>query len=416
MASRGPLAAAPLTPRSAAPEKDHAMNVNTINCDLSLDMKLPNLLPGPIGKAAHNAKADRLLGLTYLTQIISVPVAQLVLGAPGRPSTNSNTNAFLRKLVSKQLMRELQHEPNEFNMSGRVFMLTEAGLIRAQSVVQLPELHDYNLNSESIRRSQLAHDLAVAQIAAVFMAHGAKIVATDVSQRTKFARSEQRHVKLPDLIAEVSDQSIAIEVERSPKIRREVEQALLLASRSQHLPTIWLVNAPISKGHFEASVASGLINKWKLSSEHKWSAAGKTLLPMEFRRRQNIAPLTRATLSRTPQNWLKQISENEATFDNRVSQGLRKMGWEWSLLQADPSHDGAFFELHHRPSGESFIVSTQSDGIWVMCKQEQTLVEGKRLRFTSKRWTGEAGPPSLTLVSEAISETDLDLPPYLRDR
>lgn len=113
------------------------MNVNTINSDLSLDLKLPNLLPGSVGKLAHHAKADRLLGLTYLTQIISIPVAQLILGAPGRPSTNSNTNAFLRKLVGKQLIREFRHEPNEFNMSGRIFMLTEAGLIRAQSVVQL---------------------------------------------------------------------------------------------------------------------------------------------------------------------------------------------------------------------------------------------------------------------------------------
>jgi hypothetical protein len=393
------------------------MNVNTINTDLSLDLKLPNLLPGPIGKAAHKAKADRLLGLTYLTQVISVPVAQLILGAPGRPSTNSNTNAFLKKLVSKQLMRELWHEPNEFNMSGRVFMLTEAGLIRAQSVVQLPELHDYNLNPESVRRSQLAHDLAVAQIAAVFLVHGAKIVATDLSQRTKFGRSEQRHVKLPDLVVEVSGQRIAIEIERAPKNRREVDQALLLASRSQHLPTIWLVNARVTKGHLEAGVASGLINQWKLSSEHKWSPCGKALLPMNFRRKQTIAPLTPATLNRAPQKWLAQVSESAASFDDRVGQGLRKLGWEWTLLQADPSHHGgAFFELHHRPSGESFIVSTQADGIWVMCRQEQTLVDGKRLRFTSKHWAGEAGPPSLTLISEAISETDLDLPPYLRDR
>jgi hypothetical protein len=392
------------------------MDVNTINTDLSLELRVPNLLPGAIAKAAHQAKADRLLGLIYLTQVISVPAAQLILGSPGQPGTNSNANAFIKKLVRKQLVRELRHEPSEFNASGRIFMLTEAGLIRAQSVVQLQELHDYNLNPESIRRSQLAHDLAVAQIAAVFMVHSARIVATDLSQRTKFAQSEQRHVKLPDLIVEVSGQTIAIEVERSPKIRREVEQALLLASRSQHLPTIWLVNAPVTKGHFEAGVASGLINQWKLSSEHKWSPSGKALLPMDFRRKQTIAPLTRATLNRAPQKWLAQVSESAASFDNRVSQGLRKMGWEWSLLQADPSHDGAFFELHHRPSGESFIVSTQSDGIWVMCKQEQTLVEGKRLRFTSKRWTGEAGPPSLTLVSEAISETDLDLPPYLRDR
>lgn len=393
------------------------MNVNAINPDLSVDLKLPNLLPGPIGKAAHHAKADKLLSLTYLTQVLSIPVAQIVLGSTAKPCTNSNANSFIKKLIGKQLVREIRLEPNEFNMTGRAFMLTEAGLIRAQSVIRMRELHDYNLNPESVRRSQVAHDLAVAQIAAIFMINGAKILETDLTQRAKHARSQQRHIKLPDLIVEVGGQTIAVEVERSPKIKREVEQALLLAARSQHLRTIWLITAPVTQGHFEAALASGLIDKWKLSSEHKWSESGKAHLPHEFRRKQTIAPLNLETLKRPPQEWLKHIKEAEVSFDQKIGRELKQKGWQWSTLQADPIHTGeAYFEISHKPSGETFIVSTQDDGVWVLCKPDQTLVEGKRLRITTSPWRGEVGMPSLGLVDAAISETDLCLPPQLRDR
>lgn len=248
--------------------------IQTTIPNIELVTRPRHLIPGPLARLRHQQKASQILKLTYLTHVISIPCVQALLG-----TSNSNANASIRRLLGRKLVHEVALTSSQLAPNGRVFMLTRQGLSVAQSASDREDLHDYDTRPESIRRAQLEHDLTVACIAAHWLHGGGRIIETDLTLRSKHSSSDTKYIKLPDLIGGYGSHEIAFEVERYPKKVREVEQALLLTSRSQHASTIWLCSAPSTYRYLRECLKNASVRKWKLSNGQKWTEGPPVSLP-----------------------------------------------------------------------------------------------------------------------------------------
>lgn len=110
-----------------------------------------------------------------------------------------------------------------------LWMLTENGVARVLKSWQWDELnraqwpHPYNSKPESVRYSQLEHDLTVARWAAQLVHdHRVTIIGTDFSGRS----DPQPGRKLADFIFQAGHIAFVVEYERTVKSQRDVEIAL----------------------------------------------------------------------------------------------------------------------------------------------------------------------------------------------
>jgi len=383
--------------------------IQTTIPNLELALRPSYLIPGPLARLLHQQKVSKILKLAYLTQVISVPCVQALLD-----TTNSNANATIRNLLMRRLLQEVALTSSPLAPNGRVFMLTKAGLLAAQSDCDREDLHDYDTRPESIRRAQLEHDLTVACIAAHWIHGGGRVIETDLTLRSKHAGSDVKHIKLTDLICGYGHHEIAFEIERYPKKVREVEQALLLASRSQHLPTIWLCRAPSTNRYLRECLKNASVRKWKLASGQKWTAGPPVGLPFAFRVRQSVVHLDEHSIAFEPSSWLWRVGETEAAAKDMVLRRLQKEGWTWWNFEPYLEYEGATTFLFTQSTLDfkrELLVTTLGHGKWHVHRPEQTPEEGLEVDLKTSPNPTAGHQPSLGLLEAAAKTADLLLVP-----
>lgn len=383
--------------------------IQTTIPNLELVTRPRHLIPGPLARLRHQQKASQILKLTYLSHVISIPCVQALLG-----TSNSNANASIRRLLGRKLMHEVALTSSQLAPNGRVFMLTKQGLSVAQSSCDRDDLHDYDTRPESIRRAQLEHDLTVACIAAHWLQGGGRIIETDLTLRSKHSSSDTKYIKLPDLIGGYGSHEIAFEIERYPKKVREVEQALLLTSRSQHASTIWLCSAPSTYRYLRECLKNASVRKWKLSTGQKWTEGPPVSLRFGFRARQSVVHLDEHSIAFEPSMWLWRVGETHASVKDTVLRKLQREGWTWGAIEPYLEYAGAMTFLFSQTTLDfkrELLVTTLGHGQWHVHRPEQAPEEGMEVGIETGQHPAEGQQPSLGLLEAAATAANMMLVP-----
>lgn len=383
--------------------------IQTTIPNLELVTRPRHLIPGPLARLRHQQKASQILKLTYLSHVISIPCVQALLG-----TSNSNANASIRRLLGRKLMHEVALTSSQLAPNGRVFMLTKQGLSVAQSSCDRDDLHDYDTRPESIRRAQLEHDLTVACIAAHWLQGGGRIIETDLTLRSKHSSSDTKYIKLPDLIGGYGSHEIAFEIERYPKKVREVEQALLLTSRSQHAPTIWLCSAPSTDRYLRECLKDASVRKWKLSAGQKWTEGPPVSLPFGFRARQSVVRLDEYSIAFEPSSWLWRVGETHAAVQDTLLRNLQRAGWTWGAIEPYLEYADAMTFLFSQTTPDfkrELLVTTLGHGRWHVHRPEQAPEEGMEVSIKTGQHPTEGQQPSLGLLEAAAKAANMLLIP-----
>lgn len=366
--------------------------------DHVMKARLKNLVAGAGAQHIHERKVAKVVNLIHKCHIAATPGIAALLG-----SDTSNAKKLVDKLVAQKILQECQVDFCSRAPRGVVYKLGPFGVLKAERLSEEFVEYRYDTGARVSGLPQAEHDLLCAEIAAHWIHGGGELVDTDYTIRR--SQTTEQPIKIVDLILSHNDTRYGVEVEKSPKSEREVDQMALAALNSNWRFTAWVCIAGATANHLRRVLHQRCVNEWILSGSNKWIKSGTVIdLPFEFRRRQLVIHIPKEPLPRSPIEWQARFQSYSKDEIIKVHERARLASWNLTPLKASSWLEGATeFELRQPATSDRTLLGTHlGDGSWRLHLAEEPPESGQAVLVRIKPVKDCLGRPAPAGVIEAI--------------
>ena len=366
--------------------------------DYVMKVRLKNLVAGAEAHQIHEQKVAKVVNLIHKCHIAATPGIAALLG-----SDTSNAKKLLDKLVAQKILQACQVDFCSRAPRGVVYKLGPFGVLKAERLSDEFVEYRYDTAPRVFGLPQAEHDLLCTEIAAHWIHGGGELVDTDYTIRR--SQTAEQPVKIVDLVLGHNDALYGVEVEKSPKSEREVDQMALAALNSNWRFTAWVCIAGATANHLRRVLDQRFVNEWVLNGSNKWVKSGTAIdLPFEFRRRQLVIHIPKEPLPRSPGEWLAHFQSNSKTEAAKVHERARSEGWNLTPLRASSwLKDATEFELCQPSKSDRTLLGTHlGDGNWRFHLSEEPPESGQSVLARIKPAKDSLGRPAPAAVIEGI--------------